>query len=56
MHRVTDCAAGSSPNKDREKSCSSNYWEVLHTSDVGLPHQQADMWRDCHHSQQETAQ
>jgi len=47
--------AWSSSNKDRQEGGTRNNREILHTSDVGLPHQQADMRGNSNHSQQEAA-
>jgi len=53
---VVRCVAGASSHKDSEEGGACDHREILHASDVGLSHQQADMWGDRDYSQQETAQ
>ena len=44
---------GSSADKDGKEGVACDNWEVLHSPDLRLPHEQESMWRDCHHPQQE---
>ena len=47
---------GSRSYQDREEGRSPHHWEVLHSPDCGLPHQQACCRGDCHHPQQASSQ
>lgn len=47
---------GPCQDKDGEKGRSGHHREVLHPPGQRLPHQQAGVWGDCHHPQQEAPQ